>query len=158
MPTEDADRPEPDDQFDDRPYRPPRRYEEDGSEITQEHATWAMFAHLGQLFFGFLAPVVIWIAFGERSPYVVRHAKESLNFSISLVLHMLVVLVVGALGAFVGYVIQPGFWPAYIGFVAVSMPLSLAFVVWEVVYVIKASIAAYKYRDFRYPLTVRLIG
>jgi uncharacterized Tic20 family protein len=38
------------------------------------------------------------------------------------------------------------------------MPLSLAFVVWEIVYVIKASIAAYKYRDFRYPLTVRLIG
>ncbi len=158
MPTEDADRPEPDDEFDDRPYRPPRRYEEDGAEVTQEHATWAMFAHLGQLFFWFLAPVVIWVAFGQRSPYVVRHARESINFCISVGLHTMLLLVVGTLGGFVAYVIWGTLLAGYLGFLVVFAPLGLAYTTWEVVFIIKAAIAAYKYRDFRYPLTVRLIG
>lgn len=152
------DREEPDDEFDDRPDRPARRYEEDGGEITQEHATWAMFAHLGTLFFSFLAPVVIWVAFGQRSPYVVRHARESVNFCISTAFHTLLLLIIGGLGALIGYLIQPGFWPAYIGLCVAFFPLTLAYLVWWAVYVIKAAIAAYKYRDFRYPLTVRLIG
>src|SRR5438477_7156900 len=69
-----------DDEYDDRDddYHRGRKvhYDEDGSEITSEFAMWAVFAHIGVFLLGFIAPLVIWIAFRHKSPFVVRHAKE----------------------------------------------------------------------------------
>src|SRR5437899_2229999 len=57
-----------------------------------EERTWAMAAHVGVFVaawfaMGFLCPLVIWLVFRNRSEFVRRHALESLNFQISLLIY-----------------------------------------------------------------------
>jgi len=52
-------------------------------EPTQEEQTWALMAYLGQFVLAGLAPLVVLMLRG-RSPYVRRHAAQSLNLAISV--------------------------------------------------------------------------
>src|SRR4051794_41686035 len=57
-----------------------------------EERTWAMVAHIGVLVaawlaMGFLCPLIIWLVLRDRSQFVRRHAVESLNFQISLLIY-----------------------------------------------------------------------
>jgi uncharacterized Tic20 family protein len=100
---------------------------------------WATLAHvLPVAGVGFVAPLVIWLLYRERSAFVDQEAKEALNFQIFLVVAAVVIGVVAlatfGIGAFL-----------YLGFVA-------AFV-----FMIQAGVATNQGRPYRYPVTWRVI-
>jgi len=114
---------------------------------SEEH-TWAMIAHIGVLvaawfLMGFLCPLVVWLIFRFRSDYVRRHALESLNFQISLLIYtaiaVILVLITFGLG------------------VLIIVPLIVIGAIAALVVIILATMAASSGREYRYPLTIRLV-
>lgn len=104
---------------------------------------WILLAHLGTLlgytvvFGSFLVPLFIWLSKKEEAPAVAEHAKESLNFQISVAIYSIISIPL----IFVG-----------LGFL-----LLIALVFLNLICVILASLEADKGGFYRYPVTVRII-
>ena len=94
---------------------------------------WSVFAHVGGTFLSFLVPLVIYLVFKDRDPFVRRHASQALNFHIAV---------------FIGYVI--GF---VLILVLVGILVVIAIAIATLVLTILAAVAANNGRDFQYPLT-----
>ena len=47
---------------------------------------WAMLSQIGAVLIGFIAPLIVLLVQGDKSPFVRAHAVESLNFQISLLI------------------------------------------------------------------------
>ena len=116
--------------------------------LTRENErNWAAAAHLSA-FLGYftgvgfwLGPLVLWLVFQDRSRTVSNHAKEALNFNLSLLIYS---AVVGALCfLLVGFLLLPIFVPLVI--------------VVQLVLPIVAAIAAKDGQPYRYPLILRLV-
>ncbi|HSV39658.1 MAG TPA: DUF4870 domain-containing protein [Nocardioidaceae bacterium] len=108
-----------------------------------QERTWAGMAHWGSLVsafvaLAFLAPLIIMFVKGNESPFVRRHAVESLNFQLSMLLYGIVsaILIIVLIGLF--------------------LLIGLA-VVW-IICVIQASIKASAGEEYRYPLTIRFVS
>jgi len=117
--------------------------------LTQTDRNWASASHWGTLVaawlaMGFVAPLVIMLTVGNQSAFVRRHAVESLNFQIS-------VLIYGA-AAILFSLITFG-----LGLIVV-VPLGLVAVVFYLVFLIQASVKAANGEDYRYPLTLRFVS
>lgn len=114
-----------------------------GELVPSEDRNWSVAAHLGSflaayLALGLVAPLIVLLVRGGQSPFVRRQAVESLNFQ----LNAFVVIAIGWLLVIVG-----------IGL------LILAFYgVFYVICVVLATVNASQGRDFRYPLTIRVIS
>jgi len=113
-----------------------------------EERTWAMVAHIGVLVaawfaMGFLCPLVVWLVFRNRSDLVRRHAVESLNFQLSLLIYLAV--------AFILILITVGLG------VLIVVPLIIIGAIAALIVVILATVAASSGDDYRYPLTIRLV-
>lgn len=98
---------------------------------------WAMLGHLGGILLGFLAPLITWLVFRERSAFVEDQGKEALNFQITVT---------------IGYVIASVLVFAVIGFALLPL-LWLASIVLSVI----AAVAANRGERYRYPVALRLI-
>ncbi|CAN5779118.1 hypothetical protein BH20ACT6_BH20ACT6_17660 [soil metagenome] len=120
---------------------------------TSEERNWAMAAHLGSFVaayaaLGLLAPLLVMITKGNESGFVRRHAVESLNFQLSVLVYSVVggiaavVLTIGTLG---------------LGLI-VLVPLIAVFLLAYAVLVVVGTVKASQGEDFRYPLTVRLVS
>ena len=110
---------------------------------SSEERTWALAAHIGSLVaawfaLGFLAPLLVLLTKGNSSAFVRRHAVESLNFQISLLIYL-----IGS---------------AILWLVIIGIFLTVALGVFALVVIILATIAASNGQDYRYPLTIRLIS
>jgi uncharacterized Tic20 family protein len=110
---------------------------------TAEERNWALAAHIGTLVaawvaMGFLAPLIVLLVKGKDSSFVRRHAVESLNFQISLLVYLVAsgILVLVLVGIF----------------------LLIAVGIFALIVIILATIAASSGQDYRYPLTIRLIS
>lgn len=120
---------------------------------SQSERQWAAGAHAGALLLalltswaagiaGAIAALVIWILVRDKYPFAAEHAKEALNFNISMFIYaaISVVLVIFTLG--LGLVVAVPVW-----------------VVLGLVWLVCSLIAAFKAYDgnaYRYPLTIRL--
>jgi hypothetical protein len=93
---------------------------------------------------GFLAPLLIMLTVGNQSPFVRRHAVESLNFQISLLIYGAVAFLFSLLTFGLGLIIV--------------LPLGLVALVAIIVLLIQASIRASNGEDYRYPLTLRFVS
>ena len=93
---------------------------------------WAMLAHIGAIVIGFIAPLVVMLVQGDKSPFTRRQAVESLNFQISL-------LIVG------------------IPLTIVTCGLGAVIFVVGLVFEIIAGIKANNGEDYRYPVNIRLV-
>ena len=110
---------------------------------TQDERTWGMVAHLAALAFfilpfgNILGPLVVWLAKREHSTFVALHAKEALNFNITILMGALVcgLLLAFSVGILFGAVL---------------------FVFWLVMIII-AALKANEGAAYRYPFTVRLV-
>jgi uncharacterized protein len=98
---------------------------------------WAMLSHLGGLLLGFVAPLIVMLVFGERSPFVRRHAVESLNFQITLFIAYVIAGL--SLLLLIGFVLLPAIW------------------IGSIVLMIIAGMAANRGEDYRYPINIRLV-
>jgi uncharacterized Tic20 family protein len=113
-----------------------------------EERTWGMVAHVGVLLaawfaMGFLCPLVIWLVYRDRSDFVRRHALESLNFQLSLLIYTAVAVVLILITFGLG--------------VLIIIPLVVIGAIAALVVIILATMAASSGQEYRYPLTIRLV-
>ena len=106
--------------------------------------TWNILCHASALlgvFFHFpghlLGPLIVWLAKRDDSPEIDAHAKESLNFQISMLIYNVIAAV---------------FCLVLIGFVFLAVLWVL-----NAVFVIIAAIQASDGKFYRYPITIRFI-
>lgn len=119
-----------------------------GSLTPTEERNWAMASHFGALVsaavaMGFLAPLGVLLFLGSRSEFVRRHATESLNFQITLLIYLAVAFVITAVTVGLGLL--------------VLIPVAAVAAVLALVAVILATLAASRGKDFTYPLTFHFI-
>ena len=101
---------------------------------TSDEKTFALLSHLLTFIFPIIAPLVIYLIKKDESAFVAYHAKESLNFHITLfiICFILVITVIGILLL----------W--FVGIIALVL-------------VIVATIRAGEGKLYRYPFSIRLI-
>ena len=120
---------------------------------TPQERQWAIFAHLSCFLaiwaFGlaFLGPLIIWLLKREEMPFVGDQAKEALNFSIT----MLIAVVVYGIVAVVGTFVTVGF--GLILFVPLGIALSVVQIALPIMAAVKANVGTV----YRYPFTLRLV-
>jgi uncharacterized Tic20 family protein len=100
--------------------------------------TFATLAHVLGLFTWVVAPLLIWLFMKDSSSFVEKHAKEALNFQISLTIYWMAAafLSIFLIGIFL-------------------MPLLFIF---EIIVIIQAAKAANDGKNYSYPLTLRLVA
>jgi uncharacterized Tic20 family protein len=101
-----------------------------------------MAAHVGSLIaawfaLGLIAPLLVLLIKGDHSPYIRRHAVESLNFQINALLYTVACFV--------------------LMFVLIGFVLIVIYGIFYLVCVIIATVRASNGADYRYPLTLRLV-
>ena len=110
---------------------------------TQDERTWGMVAHLAALaFFVFpfgniLGPLIVYLAKRDHSAFVAAHAKEALNFNITVLLGGLVSCLL--LLIFIGVLFG-----------------ALIILFWLVMTIV-AALKANEGLPYRYPFTLRLV-
>jgi uncharacterized Tic20 family protein len=118
-----------------------------------DERTWATAAHWSSLVaafvaLAFLGPLVVLFTKGGSSAYVRRHAVESLNFQLSM-------LIYGVVGTLIGIVLVV----ATLGVgILVILPLALAFSAFWLIITIVAAVKTSSGEDYRYPLTIRMVS
>jgi uncharacterized Tic20 family protein len=110
---------------------------------------WASASHWGTLVaawlaMGFIAPLLIMLTKGNESPFVRKHAVESLNFQISLLIYGTAAVLFSIFTIGLGLIIV--------------IPVGIVAVIAALVFLIQASIKANNGEDYRYPLTLRLVS
>lgn len=108
------------------------------AEISRDDRTIAMLSHLLSLFFGFLAPLVIWLVKKEESDFIGDQAKESLNFQLTMLAGFILCFIL-----------------SFVLIGALLMPLLGIF---DVVMVIIATIKSNEGQRYRYPFAIRIIS
>ena len=116
-----------------------------GAAPTETERTWGMLAHLSALvglviplIGNVLGPLVVSIARSDQSAFVAAHAKEALNFNISVTLAALLCTLL--MLVFVGFLL--------------GSALFIAWLVMTLIAAIKASEGA----AYRYPFSLRLVS
>lgn len=104
---------------------------------TQDERTWALLAHVLSIVGSFIAPLVIWLVKKEDSAFVAEHARESLNFQITVAIASIAASALICVG--IGALLLP--------VIAVA----------DLVLVILATLKAGEGEPYRYPLTLRLV-
>jgi uncharacterized Tic20 family protein len=120
-------------------------------EINKDACMWAMFCHLAGLcalipivpvIGGVIGPLIIWQIKKNDNPFIDEQGKEAVNFQISILLYSLIGSVVSAITC-VGIALIP--------IVVVIIGI------FDIVFLIIASIKANNGKHYRYPLTFRFI-
>jgi len=101
---------------------------------TQDERTLAILVHAFGIFFWIIPPLVVYLWKKDQSPYLAAHAKEALNFQISIAIWGVLLFI------------------SMIGILFLWIPGLL-----DLIFCIVAALRASENRFFRYPLTLRLI-
>ena len=136
---------------------------------SQSDRLWAAGAHAGALLAalatswsagiaGALAAFAVWMLVRDRSEFAATHAKEALNFNLSMLLYAIAAVAIGVVlvGATVltlglGLLVTA---PAGLLLVLASAAIAVTWLVCSLI----AAFKAYDGQDYRYPLTLRLFG
>lgn len=122
--------------------------------IPSESRNWAMGAHLSAfvgaaVVLAFVGPLVIWLIRREQGDgFAEQHAKEALNFNLSMLLYLVAGGIIGAIGALL---------TLGLGLIVI-VPVALALVVAWVVLTILAAVKASNGEGYRYPITIRFVS
>lgn len=100
----------------------------------QNEKTIAVLGHLLAIPFEFFAPLLGYLIFNKRGPFVSHHVKESLNFSITMLLVVFVLAI------------------SIIGWILLWLP-PIYWFIFRIVAAVKTSQGEF----YAYPLTLRLI-
>jgi uncharacterized Tic20 family protein len=98
---------------------------------------WALFANIGGILFYFIAPLVIYLIYKDRDPFIRRHAAQALNFQII---------------AAIGFIVSGILTIVIIGFLT-----GLAVFVCWIVFPIMGAIAANKGEEYTYPYIPQMV-
>lgn len=114
------------------------------SQSSGDSRQMAGLAHLLGIITGFLAPLIIWLMKKDSDEFAAKHAKEALNFQITVVLLYVVNI---TLGTFLWFI-----WLAF------GWLISLAIFVVTVWWAIMGYQAASKGAEYKYPVAIRPIS
>ena len=133
----------------DDPGRPPPP---PGRGLSSETRNWALAAHLSAFLgawiaLAFVGPLVVWLLKREEHPYIAHHAREALNFNLSVLLYGVVLAILA---------IPIGVLTLGLGLLPVILLFGALALGWLVLTII-AAVAASNGEAYRYPLTVRLV-
>lgn len=103
---------------------------------TSDEKTMAILSHILCIVAGFLAPLIIYLV-KKDSPYVVAHAKESLNFQLTLI---------------IAYIIS-----FILVFVLIGILLIWLIALANLVFVIIATIRASENKLYKYPFSIKFV-
>ena len=109
----------------------------------KDEKMWATLSHLGFIatliipYANLIVPLIIWIVYKDRSSYVDYHAKESLNFQITL-----------CIGFTIGIILT---------FVVIGIFILLILGLVGLIFAIIAAVRANEGGYYKYPFTLRLI-
>lgn len=103
----------------------------------QDEKTWAILTHVGGILFSWVAPLVAYLVFRDRGPFIRQHTTSSLNFHLT----MLIGYVVGFITSlfFIGYLLFLAIW------------------IVVVVFGILAAMAASRGEFYTYPLSIKFV-
>ncbi|KKR49776.1 MAG: hypothetical protein UU81_C0004G0008 [Microgenomates group bacterium GW2011_GWC1_41_8] len=105
--------------------------------------TWAMFVHLSTLLgliipFGNIAlPLIIWQVKKNEMPDIESHGKQATNFQISMTIYAAI--------------------SALLMIIVIGFFLFPALVILDVIFTVKAALAARDGKQYQYPLTIQFI-
>lgn len=116
-----------------------------------EDRTIALLTHLSMLVLGFILPLIIWLTNKDKpeKAWLTEHAKEALNFVISL---SIVFIALGIFMAIIGFIPVIGWLIALLLWFAM-MALAVAALVLVIIAAIKANDGGF----YAYPGNLRLI-
>lgn len=101
---------------------------------SSDERTLAILSHILSFAAGFLAPLIIYLLKKDESPYVAAHAKESLNFQLTILL-LIFGLAITVIGIFLIWIVGLG---------ATAL-------------IIIATVKASENKLYKYPFNLRLI-
>jgi uncharacterized Tic20 family protein len=105
---------------------------------TSDDKIWIILCHLSLLLgIGFIFPLIIYFVKKQDAPLTADHAKEALNFHISVYIY--------------------GFISFLLCFVFIGMLLLPIVALFSIIFAIIAVIKAVDGQFYRYPLTIRLV-
>jgi uncharacterized Tic20 family protein len=103
---------------------------------------WSVLCHLSYFFgfalLSFIFPLTVYLVMRTDSPYVTHHAREALNFHLSLLLYVVCCIP--------------------LCFIVVGVPLLVAIGVTGIVCSIVAAVKASKGTYYQYPITIRFVS
>jgi uncharacterized Tic20 family protein len=116
----------------------------------QQSRQWALFAHLSAfagllIALNFLGPLIIYLVKKNEDPFVADHAREALNFNLSVFIYLLG----GGILAVVLTLILIG---------VLLFPVLFAIAIGWIVLTIVAAVKANGGERYRYPLTIRFVS
>lgn len=120
---------------------------------SQSDRQWAASAHVAALLTalltswaagvaGAIAAFVVWMLVRDKSAFAAEHAKEALNFNISMFIYTVIAVALAFLTLGLGLI--------------VIIPLGIALGLMWLVCSLIAAFKAYDGQTYRYPLTIRL--
>ncbi|OPZ95775.1 MAG: hypothetical protein BWY71_02124 [Planctomycetes bacterium ADurb.Bin412] len=113
--------------------------------MTEKNAfTWGMFCHLAALagfigipFGNIIGPLVVWLIKKDEHPFIEQQGRAALNFQISMAIY--------------------GIVAALLIFIVIGFLLLIALGIFDLIFVIMASIKASKGETQKYPLSITFI-
>ena len=115
--------------------------------LTQDDRTTGMLCHLVGILAGIIGALIMHLCMKDRSAFVLHHAKESLNFQITLLIIEFALVIVSIISGLVTF----GF--AFIVTVPVTIAVIITFLVLEII----ACMAASRGEWHRYPFAFRFV-
>ena len=91
---------------------------------------------------GAIAALIVWMLVRDKSAFATEHAKEALNFNLSMFIYAVVSVLVVVFTLGIGIIVALPVW----------IVLGLAWLIFTII----AAIKAYDGQMYRYPLTIRL--
>jgi len=113
-----------------------------GTPLPPEVRNWALAAHLSAFLgawaaLAFMGPLVVWLVKREDHPFIAMHAREALNFNLSMLLYTVIA--------------------GILTIVLIGFPLLAAIGITWFVLTIIAAIKAADGELYHYPLTIRFV-
>jgi len=102
-----------------------------------DEKTWSVLVHIGGILFAWVAPLIGYLVFKDRGPFVRHNTAAALNFQLTLVIAYLVGFVTMLFG---------------IGLIIVMATSVIA-----IIFSIMAAVAASNGQWYRYPLTIEFV-
>ncbi len=121
-----------------QPYQQPGAYQQPQQPLSpSDEKLWSTLTHIGGILFYFVVPLITYLVFKDRGPFVREHTRQALNFQLTLLIGWVAGAVLSII--LIGYLI----W--------------LATGIVSIVFGIIAAIAANKGEMYKYPIAIQFI-
>jgi hypothetical protein len=111
-----------------------------GAPVTEsDERTWAMLGHIGGILVGFIAGLIVYLVYKDRSQYLKDQGAEALNFQITIAIGYVAVTVLTVITFGIGSILYLALWAV------------------QIIFGIIAGLAANKRENYRYPFAIRFI-